>query len=179
MPAWVITSVKSPLYRETFYCFSALTALVQEFRAPGNGMSGHSWRIGLVQRGTVGQKTTTDLCLDRLFWATQMFLILFFLIFFASGRCARLSWPYPVSFWAHVNLPQRIVSYDQRHENWLDIGLGDTVIGWTSEHVDKRRHSEQLDTERDTAIAGRKRGRMWTTPPSRKVRRAGSYQRTQ
>ena len=33
----------------------------------------------------------------------------FFPYFFVSGPCARLSWP-PVSFWAHDNLPYRIVS---------------------------------------------------------------------
>ena len=35
---------------------------------------------------------STDVCLDRFFWATR-FLILVFLIFFVSGPCARLSWP--------------------------------------------------------------------------------------
>jgi len=45
---------------------------------------------------------STDYCLDRFFWATW-FLFLFFLIF-------RLCAGHLVSFWAHVNLPYRIVS---------------------------------------------------------------------
>jgi len=37
---------------------------------------------------------STDLCLDRFFWATRfLILFLFFPYFFVSGPCARLSWP--------------------------------------------------------------------------------------
>ena len=38
------------------------------------------------------RNTSTDVCLDRFFWATRFF-ILFFPLFFVSGPCARLSWP--------------------------------------------------------------------------------------
>jgi len=36
---------------------------------------------------------STDLCLDRFFWATQFLFFDFFLIFFVSVPGARLSWP--------------------------------------------------------------------------------------
>ena len=54
---------------------------------------------------------STNFCLDRFFWATR-FLILFFPYFSFLGRA--IDWAgHLVSFWAHVNLPYRIVSYAQ------------------------------------------------------------------
>ena len=54
---------------------------------------------------------STDFCLHRFFWATR-FLMFLFSLFFVSGPCFRLSWPF-VSFWAHVYLLYRIVSYEK------------------------------------------------------------------
>ena len=53
----------------------------------------------------------TDLCLDRFLWGTR-FLILFFLIFFVSGPCARLRWPSrQLSSARYFTVSYRIVSY--------------------------------------------------------------------
>ena len=46
--------------------------------------------------------------LDRFFWAARFFVSS--LLFFCSVPCSRLSWLL-VSFWAHVNIVHRIVSY--------------------------------------------------------------------
>ena len=47
---------------------------------------------------------------DRFFWASPFFGFSFFIILFCSVPCGRLSWLL-VSFWAHVNVVNRIVSY--------------------------------------------------------------------
>ena len=48
--------------------------------------------------------------LDRFFWASPIFGFSFFIILFCSVPCGRLSWLL-VSFWAHINIVNRIISY--------------------------------------------------------------------
>jgi len=50
---------------------------------------------------------STDFWVHRFFWAIR-FLIVFFIIFFVSGPCARLSWP-SRQLLSTRNLPYRIV----------------------------------------------------------------------
>jgi len=47
---------------------------------------------------------------DRFFWASPFFGFSFFIILFCSVPCRRLSWLL-VSFWAHVNIVNCIISY--------------------------------------------------------------------
>jgi len=49
--------------------------------------------------------------------------ISFFIILFCSVPCGRLSW-LPVSFWAHVNITNRIVSYYIRLTDFFQDNLG-------------------------------------------------------
>ena len=47
---------------------------------------------------------------DRFFRASAFYVFSFFIIIFCLAPCGRLSWLL-VSFWAHVNIVHRIVSY--------------------------------------------------------------------
>ena len=59
--------------------------------------------------------------LDRFFWASLFYVFSFFIILFCLVPCGRLSWLL-VTFWAHVNIVHRIVSY-RRHQAFHQASL--------------------------------------------------------
>jgi len=54
---------------------------------------------------------STDFIIDRFFWAPRfLFLVFFSFLFFHLVPCRKSTWLF-VSFWVHVNIVHRIISY--------------------------------------------------------------------